>query len=114
MGKGFERTTPCAKCPFRNNRETYLTYERAEEIADSLRMGADFPCHETIEHDEDGEGIRNSESQFCAGALIVLEKDDSPNQMMRIGERLRLYDYNKLNFNAPVPEDLDEWVEMHE
>lgn len=115
MGNGFERVTPCGHCPFRNDRDPYLTLDRAEEISDSLRMGAEFPCHKTIEHDEDGEGIRSKDSQFCAGALIILEKGKEPNQMMRVGERLGLYDYNKLDLiNPPVYDDLDEWVMAHE
>ena len=43
-----------------------------------------------------------------------MEKTGQPNQMMRISERLGLYDYRSMNMEAPVYGSLDEWVEhMH-
>ena len=65
------------------------------------------------EGDEEG----NSEmedgpnAQHCSGALIVLEKLEQPNQMIRISERLGLYDRRKLNMKAPVFDDFDEFAE---
>jgi hypothetical protein len=43
-------------------------------------------------------------SPHCAGALIFLEKLDSPHQMMRICERIGYYDRTKLDMTAPVVE----------
>jgi hypothetical protein len=34
--------------------------------------------------------------------LIYLEKRQQPHQMMRIAERLGLYDYRQLDMQAPV------------
>lgn len=62
-----------------------------------------FHCHLTGETDEEtSELVPTAESKHCAGALIFLEKRDRPNQMMRISERLGLYDRTKLNMDAPV------------
>jgi len=56
----------------------------------------DFACHRTLGEDDDGETVVTAESQHCAGALIFAEKHEAPTQMMRICERLGLYDASKL------------------
>jgi hypothetical protein len=45
---------------------------------------------------------RYDKTPHCAGALIFLEKREEPHQMMRICERLGMYDRTKLNMNANV------------
>jgi hypothetical protein len=50
-------------------------------------------------------------SQHCAGALILMEHADSPSQMMRICERLGMYDRTKVNMDAPVFHSFDEMAE---
>lgn len=100
----FEMTAPCPKCPFRTDVKPYLTRARAKEIADSIvQQQQTFPCHVTTEHDDDGEvcGPTGSE-QHCAGALILLEHANRPNQMMRISERLGVYNRRALDMDAPV------------
>jgi len=46
----------------------------------------------------------------CAGALILLEKLEQPSQMMRIAERLRMYDARQLDMDAPVFESFEDMV----
>lgn len=110
----MQLNSPCLHCPFRKDISAYLTPERAQEIADSLRSGAEFPCHKTVDYSKDSEGVTTSESKFCAGSMVVLEKSEGPNQMMRIAERLGLYDYRNLNTEAPVFESLEEFIEAQE
>ena len=43
-------------------------------------MDGTFTCHKTTH-------LRDSEQQHCAGALIMCEANDKPNQLMRIAER---------------------------
>lgn len=91
---------PCAKCPFRRDIAGYLHPERALEIATSEEP---FACHETTVYDEETDEMEvTKESQHCAGALILAEKLEQPNQMMRIAERLGLYDHRRLDLDAPV------------
>jgi hypothetical protein len=53
--------------------------------------------------DDDGERARDTSGEaHCAGALIMLERLGQPSQMMRIGERLGLYDRTGLDMEAPV------------
>lgn len=97
----YSMTTPCAKCPFRKDIRAYLTSRRVREIERSL-VTSEFPCHQTTKFDYDGDHIPGDHEIHCAGALILLEKLERPSQMMRISERLRLYDCTKLNMDAPV------------
>ncbi len=109
----YEKTTPCENCPFRSDVRPYLKKARVLEIERGLVRG-DFPCHKTTvpTEGEDGEGdLRATEnSQHCAGALIILEKMERPSQMMRICERLGLYDARKLNMAAPVYDSFRQMV----
>lgn len=111
----FRLKKPCPKCPFRSDIDKYLRFERVQEIANSLYQGAEFPCHQTTEHYEDPdtgamERIVTSKSAFCAGALITMEKEGYSNQMVRISERLGMYDRENLDMEAPVYGSLAEWV----
>lgn len=67
---------PCKNCPFRNDVTPYLHPERADEIANSaLNPYADFACHETTEHYEDGpfegEAYQTEKSRTCHGFLTI-------------------------------------------
>lgn len=107
----FALKRPCGNCPFRADRPAFLDRDRAQEIADSLEADASFHCHKTLDYDtEDGSGEVTDSSKHCAGALIILEREESPSQMMRIGERLGMYDRDLLDMDAPVHESLSAWV----
>jgi hypothetical protein len=92
----FNLKTPCKDCPFRSDREAnkgWLGKERAESIINSItKEDATFQCHKTL----------GNKAEHCAGATILLEKLEKPNQLMRIAERLGHYDLTKLDMNAPV------------
>lgn len=93
----YSMTTPCDQCPFLKG--SGFTWNSL-----LLHSSGEFPCHKTCVVDED-EGVfvaRNKNTPHCAGALIFLEKQNMPHQMMRICERLGFYDHRKLNMSAPV------------
>lgn len=105
---------PCPKCPFRTDVPAYLTPERVTQIATDVQNGAEFYCHQTtveIEDDEDGGAQMGAgpKTSVCAGSLILMEKAESPNQMMRIMERVGAYDRTILDMDAPVH---GSWIEM--
>jgi hypothetical protein len=108
----YTMTSPCAKCPFRNDIPGYLTKARAREIVGCITQGdGTFACHETLDYDgEDGEGEETPTTQHCAGAMILLEKLNRPNQMMRICERLGMYDAGKLKMDAAVVDSPREFI----
>ena len=112
----FNLKRPCKTCPFRTDKDFFLNVERAEEITDAVtRQQGTFACHNTTNEegfDEDiGEYCPTGEEEHCAGVLIILEKLEQPNQMMRIAERLSLYDRSKLDMHAPVFDDFEDWIE---
>lgn len=109
---GFNLKKPCAMCPFRTDSlKGWLGENRAEEIADSItRLQQSFPCHETT----GAKGkVPASGEQHCAGALILLEKIEQPNQMMRIAERFGKYDRNALDMDAPVFDEVECFIDHH-
>jgi hypothetical protein len=91
----FNMTKPCKDCPFRVGSSTNMTLAegRIEEIVDDLRRDMSFTCHKTLD-------MPNMEQEHCAGALIFLEKEDNPNQIMRFAERIGLYDRHKLKMDC--------------
>lgn len=109
----FNLKKPCANCPFRNDipkQQGWLGEDRAQGIVDSIiDLQQSFPCHKTTDLD----GERSGKEQHCAGALIMLEHIERPNQMMRISERLGMYDRTQLEMDAPVFDDPVDFVAWH-
>lgn len=92
----YTLTEPCAECPFLIG--SGFTFRRLSEHA-----SGEFACHKACIVNDDGVfEARSDKTPHCAGALIFLEKQDKPHQMMRICERLGLYDRTKLNMEANV------------
>ena len=89
--------TPCKDCPFikGSSTNTTLAKGRLQGIKDDLRKDMSFTCHKTLEKP-------SNEQQHCAGALIFLEKENRPNQIMRIAERLGMYDHTKLKIDVDI------------
>lgn len=79
---------PCANCPFLKGKGAVrLREERAHEIGGMMLSpsGGDFVCHKTTH--------RPNESQsHCAGAIAFALKNGNMTQMMRISQRLRMFD----------------------
>jgi hypothetical protein len=95
----YTMTGPCPKCPFRTDIRPFLRKARAREIT----SGAPFQCHATVDYTANDDGrTETPNAQHCAGLLILLEHMGRPHQMMRICERLGLYDRRKLSMNTPV------------
>lgn len=115
----FDLKRPCANCPFRFDVPGYLNQARAEEIADALLYSDQtFSCHKTVDYSEydgdEGCHIPTEAEQHCAGALIFLEHQERPNQLMRIFERIGFYDRTKLDMDAPVFDDRDAFIDHHD
>lgn len=106
---------PCAECPFRSDIRPYLHPDRARGITDAiLRDGVTFTCHKHLngESDEDKERYTPApDDQHCAGAMILLQKMDRPNQIMQVASRLGLWSPDRLKMDAPVFASDDEMVE---
>jgi hypothetical protein len=90
----FDMKQPCKDCPFIKGSSTNLSLaeSRLTGIVSDVMNNHTFTCHKTLE-------LIKTDQQHCAGALIYLEKRDNPNQMMRIAERIGVYDRTKLNMD---------------
>ncbi len=111
----YDLISPCAMCPFRRNmaERFQLHPERVEEILSA----STFPCHKTVDYSNDDyedDGEITADSKQCAGFLILHEHEERPTQMMRIVERLGLYDRTKLDMDANVFECEEEMIEAYE
>jgi len=94
----YKLTTPCKECPFLIG--SGFTWQSL--VAHS---SGEFPCHKACNLSDEGVyESKGDRTPHCAGALIFLEKQDKPHQMMRICERLGMYDRTKLDMSAPVYE----------
>jgi hypothetical protein len=119
VDKRYSLTAACAKCPFRTDVPKYLRPERAREIARSIQGGSDFPCHVTTVQSEDEDGMGRLEdkvgvSRVCAGAIATMEREGNPNQMLRIAERIGLYNPEKIiAADLPVYDSLNNWVRSY-
>ena len=92
----YSLTTPCDQCP-------YLIGSGFTWRSLVLHASGEFGCHKQCRLDDDSETYEPREkTNHCAGALIFLELQDNPHQMMRICERLGMYDRTKLDMNVPV------------
>lgn len=91
----FDLRKPCPGCPFRkgNNGPVRLYKVRAAEVwTSSMRDGAPFMCHKTLDRssqDEEEYSPLGSE-QHCFGAhLAGVKSGQGPNQLCRIAEQLK-------------------------
>lgn len=106
----FAIKRPCGNCPFRNDVPRYLSPGRYAQIGHDLtRLGHSFTCHKTIDYDrreeEGGDGgghVTGDRERQCAGAMIWLNSQKRPNQMMQVMERLGIFDPSRLDMAAPV------------
>lgn len=117
----FSLKEPCAECPFRKS-QNFLNGQRAREIAEAVAVeNKTFTCHKHLhgEHDCDPEGDEayhpSTTDQMCAGAMILVEKLGTPNQMLQIAERLGLRDPNRLlqGAFADVYDSIDDMAAGH-
>ena len=100
----FDRNVPCSTCPFRRVGEHAirgLGCRRATEIAECLKNDGTFTCHSDV-----------NGKDHCVGAGMILEKTDNPNEVMRISERLGLYDPAQwMIHEEDVFDDFEEFID---
>lgn len=113
MGALAMTKAPCAKCPFRMDVPIYLRAARRSEIAASLLRGETFPCHATVEHDEEGDAC-GGEWTPCSGAEKALMAVGQTTQMARISARLGLLDLDGVAERGAECWDLNTWQSLPE
>lgn len=115
---------PCDSCPFVIAHEFHLTAERVEELRDNR---GEFPCHQTVDYNQDWEewdedeydGVapqhRNTENEsHCVGHLIVSWADwGGFNQIQAMTARMGEFKPEEL----PTPKEsgcFNTWEDMVE
>ncbi len=105
---------PCANCPFRADKRFPMLRERREEIADAVLNDGYFPCHQTMDYEDDCDEPRETKkTHFCIGAFIVMDNEDTAyqNQMVRLECRLGILNPEEIDYESDVFESLDDWIE---
>jgi len=107
----FHLKQPCKDCPFVKGSTTnlVLSSERFENIVSSLHSDQVFRCHKTLDYskeDENGHIPYEERNQFCAGAMVYLDKCDKHNAPMQIGIRLGMLDPTDLKGHDQVIDPL--------
>jgi hypothetical protein len=89
----YKLKRPCDNCPFLKQGGIRLAPARASGLVENAlsEQGNDFPCHKTVEY-EDDQPPNTQDASHCVGSIIFSLKHDVETQMMRIAARLRLYD----------------------
>jgi hypothetical protein len=104
----FNIKKPCKDCPFRKDGMMLksLGHERVGEILEGVVNGDDFfSCHKTVDYDKEDHSL-TEQNNFCAGALIAIEKAGSTyrNRNTRLAVMMDIYDPKELK-------DVDEVIE---
>ncbi len=98
---------PCANCPFRKDRPFNLRKSRAKELAAGLMGDADFPCHKTLGHDNNGDTLVTRNSTRCIGAAIFLENVRPGGMLANVHFRFAA------RFGELTPEELSSEVPVY-
>jgi len=90
----------CDNCPFLRTQVSMLRPARKREIAGALRRGGEFPCHKTLDYENDNGGARTPGTTFCGGALATMDNQGGngcmENQMVRISARLGMINVDNI------------------
>ena len=103
----YDLKKPCSNCPFLRSTHFRFSTSRMVEIVEAET----FPCHKTLDYTKEGPVRVREQSRHCAGHLILREKMEMPTQLMRIAERIGMYDRTKLEMDSDVYDTLDEMIE---
>jgi hypothetical protein len=114
----FTIKTPCKDCPFRNDVRPYLTRKRVKEIRQALENDdKTFSCHKTVDysrtkHDKHHNHKPSSTEKQCAGALILLNKDNTlqNNFLFRFALMTKLLILSELIGNDIVYDSFEEMI----
>jgi hypothetical protein len=119
----FDLIRPCDNCPFRTDLQSG-PYIRAGMVRDVLGSpdgrgeeffpAFSFACHKTIDYSRGNAGRVHRKSQHCAGAAIILMRENKPNGAMQLAQRLLDWDPSKLDMTAPVYESRAACIAVHE
>jgi hypothetical protein len=112
----FHLTRPCKDCPFRSDIAFYLHPARVVAILEAIfQDGETFTCHSAA-YGRWHRGLYRPDrnDKHCAGALLLIHREDVSHRMTQIAELLGLYDPGKLDLSAPVFPTVEAMLERFE
>ena len=112
----FGLARPCKDCSFRSDITFYLQPARVVTILEGIfQDGETFTCHNAAYGRwHRGTYRPHQRDQHCAGALMLIRREDMSHRMTQIAERLGLYDPGKLDLSAPVFPTVEVMLERFE
>jgi|GEM_PF-2761608 len=102
----FQLKQPCALCPFRKENDGMLTSGRLEKIIEDLHEDKPFFCHKTVDYTRE-HYPDTTDSKYCAGAMVYLEKCNNTNVPMRMGQMFGLYDPAQMKGHEDVIDPIE-------
>lgn len=126
----FKAKKPCTNCPFKKSSlKNWIRKEHSKEIIKSLKGDAPFFCHKHVNYEDESfqYDVEDSHSeykvsendQFCAGALILMKKENIlfDNLSTRLGImgflKNDLLEPDKFLQEESVFETIDEFISHH-
>lgn len=106
----FDLKKPCGGCPFLKENNLRLSKRKKQKfVNDILKKEYAFVCHRTTKEYCGKEGKRN----HCAGALIIMEKNQINTRVLRIAITLGGYNPDLLKLDSPVFDNFQDFVEAY-
>ncbi len=111
----FNLKKPCKTCPFRKDcPKKWLGKERASEVANYAFEDKTFSCHKTTGVETGTEKPIQEHSQ-CAGAMLLLEKEQGidSNMMFRLATHIFGFNPDSLQGYELVFDTREEMIKHH-
>lgn len=105
---------PCDNCPFRKDCvDGWLTEGRAKEIINSIAVKKEaFVCHKTYSN-KNSKKVITQKSKGCAGAAMLLLKNNTLNTPLQIAIKLNLTAPEQFSGTNMVFDTYEEFISRH-
>lgn len=107
----FDRKRPCANCPFRKGKGA--AFLLGKERLEGIRHQEAFQCHKTVDYSENWEGEPGDTPQQCAGLIAILHRENTPNTIMQVAQRLIGMDFSEFDPNHDAYECWEDALKDH-
>lgn len=106
----FDIKKPCGGCPFLKENNLRLSKKKKQKfVNDIVKKEYAFVCHRSTKDYSGKSGKEN----HCAGALIIMEKNQINTRVLRIAIALGGYDPALLKMDSPVFDNFNDFIEAH-
>lgn len=112
----YDLNKPCSQCPFRSDVPQLPLNSafaaRVQEMIEAILAGEiSFACHQTNEYNKDREGVDGPKTNFCVGAILMLEKLGKEHPEVKAALERGDFHPGKLDRSVPVFDSLEEMLD---